>query len=59
MPAKSGAQYRAMQAALHGSGRLGIPKDVAQEFVSATPSDKRSAWTKSVGALATKRLGKR
>ena len=59
MPAKSGSQYRAMQAALHGQGNLGIPKDVAQEFVSATPPEKRSQWTKSANKLATKRQGRK
>lgn len=59
MPAKSGAQYRAMQAALHGQGKLGIPKQVASEFVGATPSSQRSAWTQSANVLAKKRQGKR
>jgi len=36
MPAKSKAQFRAMQAAAHGRSTLGIPKKVGQEFVSAT-----------------------
>lgn len=40
MPAKSKAQYRAMQAAKHGKGKKGIPKDVAEEFVAATPGTK-------------------
>ena len=33
MPAKSEAQWKAMQAAMHGKSTLGIPKKVAAEFV--------------------------
>ena len=40
MPAKSKAQFRAMQAAAHGKSTLGIPKKVGQEFASATKSPK-------------------
>ena len=40
MPAKSRAQYRAMQAAAHGHSTLGIPKKVGKEFASATKSPK-------------------
>lgn len=38
MPAKSKAQFRAMQAAAHGKSTLGIPADVGKEFVGATAS---------------------
>lgn len=42
MPAKSKAQFRLMQAMLHGSkpkgGKKGPSKKVAQEYISATPS---------------------
>jgi hypothetical protein len=41
MPAKSKAQYRAMQAAAHGNSTLGIPKKVGKEFADATPSPKK------------------
>ena len=41
MPAKSKAQFRAMQAAAHGKSTLGIPAKVGKEFVSATPAPKR------------------
>ena len=37
MPATSQAMYRAMQAAAHGRGRLGIPRQVGREFAAATP----------------------
>lgn len=58
MPAKSGKQYRAMQAAAHGKGNLGIPKKVAQEFVRATPKTKRKRWAKKKKGLQMKRSGK-
>ena len=35
MPSKTEKQRRAMQAAAHGRGKLGIPKKVAREFVKA------------------------
>jgi hypothetical protein len=38
MPAKSKAQFRAMQAAAHGQSTLGIPASVGKEFVKATRS---------------------
>jgi len=38
MPATSQSQYRAMQAAAHGSSTLGIPKKVGEDFADATPS---------------------
>lgn len=62
MPAKSAKQYRAMQAAAHGHSTLGIPQSVGEEFVQATPSDKRSAYMKGKkddGEDKTKRFMKR
>ncbi len=49
MPAKSGKQYRFMQAA--ASGRLRsigdhIKKGVAKEFIKETPPNKRKAFSK-------------
>lgn len=41
MPAKSQAQFRAMEAAAHGRSTLGIPAKVGAEYVAATPSPKR------------------
>lgn len=38
MPAKSRAQYRAMQAAAHGRSTLGISARVGREYVKATGS---------------------
>lgn len=35
MPSKSGKQHRAMAAAAHGKSKLGIPKQVAKEYVRA------------------------
>lgn len=50
MPAKSGPQYRLMQAIAHGakpySGH-GPSKAVAKEFVDATPKAKRKKWSHS------------
>lgn len=40
MPAKSQAQFRAMEAAAHGHSTLGIPPQVGAEYVAATPSPK-------------------
>src|SRR6267378_2409007 len=40
MPAKSRAQFRAMQAAAHGKSTLGIPQKVGKEFAAATESPK-------------------
>ena len=46
MPSVSAKQHRAMEAAAHGDGNLGIPKKVAKEYVAAdtrkTRSDKGS-----------------
>lgn len=48
MPAKSGAQYRLMQAALHGNLRKegGPSKEVARHFIEATPAKKRKQFAK-------------
>lgn len=35
MPSQTPRQHRAMEAAAHGKSKIGIPKKVAQEFVSA------------------------
>jgi hypothetical protein len=40
MPAKSKAQFRAMQAAAHGKSTLGISPSVGKDFVQATSSPK-------------------
>lgn len=40
MPVKSEAERRAMEAAAHGHGTLGIPKDVAKEMLAHTPRGK-------------------
>jgi hypothetical protein len=45
MPAKSGAQYRLMQAVLHGSSSK-VPTNVAREFVEKTPLKKRKMFQK-------------
>lgn len=44
MPAKSAAQYRLMQAALHGQSNK-VPKEVAKEFVEKTPPEKRKIFS--------------
>ncbi len=41
MPAKSKAQFRAMQAAAHGKSTLDIPKSVGKEYVAATKTTKK------------------
>jgi hypothetical protein len=38
MPIKSKAQFRAMQAAAHGTSTLDIPQSVGKEFVAAGPA---------------------
>lgn len=53
MPAKSKAQFRAMEAAAHGKSTLGIPKKVGEDFASATSSPK--SLPESLGKLAAKR----
>lgn len=40
MPVKSEAERRAMEAAAHGEGKLGIPRDVAKEMLAHTPRGK-------------------
>jgi hypothetical protein len=55
MPAVSGRQYRAMQAAAHGDSRLGIPRKVAREYVRETPETKRRAFTRAVGQQLARR----
>lgn len=40
MPAKSKAQFRAMQAAAHGKSTIGIPQSVGKEFTSSHESPK-------------------
>jgi len=52
MPAKSGKQYRLMQAAAHGNlkkrgEKIGPSSDVAREFIAKTPAHKRSQWAKN------------
>lgn len=47
MPAKSQAQYKAMQAAAHGHSTLNIPKKVAKEYVAATKNPKSLPKRKS------------
>jgi len=56
MPAVSGAQYRAMQAAAHGNSTLGIPQSVGKEFVAATPTPKRKASPSLADELKHRRL---
>lgn len=48
MPAKSAPQYRLMQAALHGENlkKGGPSKEVAREFISKTPPEKRRMFAK-------------
>lgn len=47
MPAKSGKQYRKMQAVLHGNSvGPGPSKAVAREMIEKTPKSKRSIFAK-------------
>lgn len=48
MPVKSAKQFRAMEAAAHGNSGFGIPKGVAQEFLSKTSHDKKSKFAKAL-----------
>jgi hypothetical protein len=41
MPAKSKAQFKAMQAAAHGKSTLKIPVKVGKEFAAATKNVKK------------------
>jgi hypothetical protein len=41
MPSKTKKQKRAMQAAAHGRGKLGIPLKVAKEYVRADKKKKK------------------
>jgi hypothetical protein len=60
MPAKSQAQFRAMQAAAHGNSTLGIPESVGKDFAAATPNPKDlpKRAKKSPRAEAMRRRGK-
>jgi hypothetical protein len=58
MPAVSGKQYRAMQAAAHGHSTLGIPQKVGKEFAEATPPSDRSKWSGHAKRIARARNGK-
>lgn len=55
MPIKSKAQQRAMYAAASGKGKSDIPKDVAEEYIEATP---KSAYKKLPRRAAMKRKKK-
>jgi len=57
MPAKSKAQFRAMQAAAHGKSTLGIPDSVGKEFTSMHQSPK--GLPEKLGKLAKARKKKR
>lgn len=46
MPSKTEKQRRAMQAAAHGKGTIGIPKKVAQEYVKADRAKARKRGRK-------------
>lgn len=48
MPAKSGKQYRKMQAVLHSDKSVGPgpSKEVAREIIEKTPKSKRSLFMK-------------
>ena len=50
MPAKSGKQYRFMQAVAHGSGygAAGPSQKVAEEFIHKTTSKLRKKWSKTL-----------
>jgi phosphate starvation-inducible protein PhoH len=54
MPAKSQAQFRAMEAAAHGQSTLGISATVGKEYVAATKNAKALPKRKMVARRATK-----
>jgi len=45
MPAKTGKQYRLMQAAAHGASDK-VPEGVAKEFIKKTPKTLRERFMK-------------
>lgn len=48
MPAKSGKQYRLMQAVAHGAKiDAGPSKEVAKKFIAETPKKKRSIFQRT------------
>jgi phosphate starvation-inducible protein PhoH len=54
MPAKSQAQFRAMEAAAHGKSTLGIPATVGKDYVAATKNVKALPKRKLVARRAKK-----
>ena len=47
MPATSSKQYKFMQAVKHGTAKgVGPSKEVAEEFISKTPSEKKKLFMK-------------
>ena len=51
MPAKSGKQYRFMQAVAHGKSNkrgVGPSEEVAREFIEKTPAKKRKQFSKEI-----------
>lgn len=60
MPIKSKAQQRAMYAAASGTGKTGIPKKVAKEFIESTPKKSYTALPeRAKPKVALKRTGRK
>lgn len=58
MPITSKAQGRAMYAAAGGKGKTGIPKQVAKEYIEATPKKAYAKMPETVKRkVAVKRKG--
>lgn len=49
MPAVSGPQYRFFQWARDNPKESGVKPSVSNEFIDATPADKRSEWAHKKG----------
>lgn len=54
MPSETARQHRAMEAAAHGEGKIGIPAGVAKEFVAA---DEAKAHKRKAVAVALSKKG--
>lgn len=56
MPSTSDKQHNAMEAAAHGDSKLGIPKKVGKEFVSADKGKKFRPKKKAAGKSPAKTM---
>lgn len=62
MPVKSKAQMRAMRAAAHGDSRMGIPQDVAEDYLDKSEGmemDEMPEHVPAVGKMAGMEMERR